>query len=196
MSGPSSIEWDEWHEKSAAARLGIPLDEYIVRRAFGQKWCTRCKDWHDISFFGVDRSRGDGRKPFCCGNRIIWPSPEEQRLKRNATYRRYYATASGAAIKARIYARRRNTERISPDIRERLMDAFDGQCAYCDRPASTIDHVIPVKKGGLAYRGNLLPACISCNSRKKLQPLEEFLKIAPRPKLDLIINELVMEYVL
>lgn len=39
-------------------------------------------------------------------------------------------------------------------------------CIYCDHPATTIDHVVPLVRGGTNYEGNLAPACKSCNSRK------------------------------
>ena len=40
-------------------------------------------------------------------------------------------------------------------------------CFYCMQPATTVDHVIPIKDGGdpLAY-DNLVSCCTTCNSRK------------------------------
>jgi 5-methylcytosine-specific restriction endonuclease McrA len=41
-------------------------------------------------------------------------------------------------------------------------------CFYCaSRPATTLDHVIPLNRGGTNYEGNLVPACRSCNSSKR-----------------------------
>jgi 5-methylcytosine-specific restriction endonuclease McrA len=39
-------------------------------------------------------------------------------------------------------------------------------CAYCDSLATTIDHVVPLVRGGTNYEGNLTPCCKRCNSRK------------------------------
>ena len=52
-----------------------------------------------------------------------------------------------------------------------------GRCHYCGRPASpgelTMDHVVPVARGGRSTRGNVVPACRTCNSAKKqLLPME------------------------
>ncbi len=52
-----------------------------------------------------------------------------------------------------------------------------GACHYCRRrfPPSelTMDHVIPLVRGGKSVRGNTVPACRECNGRKKyLLPLE------------------------
>lgn len=44
------------------------------------------------------------------------------------------------------------------------------QCHYCATPlvyeTVTIDHVIPLSKGGAHMRGNLVGCCQPCNSRK------------------------------
>lgn len=39
-------------------------------------------------------------------------------------------------------------------------------CAYCTKPATTVDHVVPLVRGGTNYEGNLVPCCKSCNSSK------------------------------
>lgn len=58
-----------------------------------------------------------------------------------------------------------------------------GLCHYCGVtfPAEelTMDHIVPITRGGTSTRGNLVPACKECNNRKKyLLPLEweEFLQ--------------------
>ena len=43
----------------------------------------------------------------------------------------------------------------------------DGRrCAYCDGPASTIDHVLPRSRGGGNTWLNTVAACGRCNQRK------------------------------
>ncbi len=52
-----------------------------------------------------------------------------------------------------------------------------GICYYCQAavpPAElTMDHVVPLVRGGRSTRGNCVPACKECNTRKQdLLPIE------------------------
>ena len=46
-----------------------------------------------------------------------------------------------------------------------------GVCHYCGRnvgaDALTMDHVIPVARGGRSVKSNCVPCCKDCNNRKK-----------------------------
>ena len=45
---------------------------------------------------------------------------------------------------------------------------FDNCCAYCGSTGKlSIDHFIPLAQGGFDCIGNMIPACISCNSSKQ-----------------------------
>ena len=52
-----------------------------------------------------------------------------------------------------------------------------GICYYCTRkfkPSElTLDHIVPLIRGGRTSKGNVVPACKDCNNRKKyLLPME------------------------
>lgn len=52
-----------------------------------------------------------------------------------------------------------------------------GRCHYCGRavaPAElTMDHIVPIARGGRSTKGNVVPACKDCNNRKRqLLPME------------------------
>ena len=46
-----------------------------------------------------------------------------------------------------------------------------GKCHYCGRPTPprslTMDHIVPIARGGRSTKGNVVPACKSCNNEKK-----------------------------
>ncbi len=68
------------------------------------------------------------------------------------------------------------------DIRA-MFEAFRGICAYCAvRPASQVDHFMPLARGGPHAISNLVPACGDCNRRKGPRDPFEFLHdTAERP---------------
>ncbi len=52
-----------------------------------------------------------------------------------------------------------------------------GECYYCGqklKPSElTMDHLIPITRGGRSVQANLVPACKNCNNKKKyLLPTE------------------------
>lgn len=52
-----------------------------------------------------------------------------------------------------------------------------GVCYYCGGstpPAAlTMDHIVPISRGGKTTKGNVVPACKECNNNKKqLLPME------------------------
>ena len=56
-----------------------------------------------------------------------------------------------------------------------------GICHYCGKKMSpeelTMDHVLPVVRGGKSTRGNCVPCCKTCNNEKKhLTPAEWILR--------------------
>jgi 5-methylcytosine-specific restriction endonuclease McrA len=51
--------------------------------------------------------------------------------------------------------------------------AFGGLCVYCaKRPAVTLDHIIPLRRGGDHAIWNLVMTCQECNSSKRDRDLE------------------------
>jgi 5-methylcytosine-specific restriction protein A len=52
-----------------------------------------------------------------------------------------------------------------------------GICYYCHqevgREQLTMDHIVPLSRGGKSKKGNLVPACKECNNKKKtMLPVE------------------------
>ena len=56
-----------------------------------------------------------------------------------------------------------------------------GICHYCGKKFPpeelTMDHIVPVVRGGKSVRGNVVPCCKTCNNEKKyLTPTEIIMK--------------------
>jgi len=52
-----------------------------------------------------------------------------------------------------------------------------GTCYYCSKAIPpkelTLDHIVPLARGGRSTKGNCVPACKECNNQKKnLLPIE------------------------
>jgi 5-methylcytosine-specific restriction protein A len=52
-----------------------------------------------------------------------------------------------------------------------------GECHYCSERFApkelTLDHIVPVSRGGRTTKGNCVPCCKECNNRKQsLMPVE------------------------
>lgn len=67
--------------------------------------------------------------------------------------------------------------RASPWWRTKIAE---GVCHYCGKKvgasALTMDHVIPVARGGKSTRANCVPCCKDCNNKKRaLTPAEQIL---------------------
>ncbi len=55
-----------------------------------------------------------------------------------------------------------------------------GECAYCGAPATTRDHVVPVRRGGTDDPSNIVVACHPCNASKRTRTPEEWLAVGLR----------------
>ena len=58
---------------------------------------------------------------------------------------------------------------------DKLFERYKKMCFYCKiNNATSIDHIIPISRGGKNNIENLMPSCISCNSKKGTKLLSEF----------------------
>lgn len=181
MSQTSNIEWTDatWHVKTAAAKIGVSPEEYLALRRAGLKHCGRCRSWRALLEFISDKSRYDGLASTCSPCRRVQPrqiplireTPAERDRRRYATDPVYRSERRQHA-----HARARGVAPLPPDGIDALTEAFGGLCAYCPASATTWDHLVPVSAGGRTIPGNIVPACVSCNSRKRSRDLNEFIE--------------------
>lgn len=57
----TASNWD----KGRSRRLGMTLEQYLNRKAGGERYCVACDDWHPLGSFGRDSSRPEGRALRC-----------------------------------------------------------------------------------------------------------------------------------
>ena len=111
----------------------------------------------------------------------------EARARRAA----YLRSEAGRAAISRSWHKRRalkmgcESNVTTAEIAEMKRDALE--CCYCGALFSetlkkTIDHVIPLSKGGSNNKENLIICCGDCNSQKHAKPVDEWLKILDAKK--------------
>jgi 5-methylcytosine-specific restriction endonuclease McrA len=118
-----------------------------------------------------EKSRADRR-----ANREKLRLRQEAWRAANPDYMRDWEKRNAALISENNYRRRvriaeaKSGVAISQRDWDRMIRRFSNRCAYCDCSLDgcfTIDHVVPVSRGGRHSIGNLVPACKSCNSSKR-----------------------------
>ncbi|MBC3763081.1 HNH endonuclease [Quadrisphaera oryzae] len=63
--------------------------------------------------------------------------------------------------------------RAVPVSRRGVLRRDGHRCAYCSRPATTVDHVLPRSRGGRDTWENLVACCLRCNGVKGDRTPEE-----------------------
>jgi len=89
----------------------------------------------------------------------------------------YFEDSGELSRKRRRVARERNAPGLHARQRTLLLRIWKIQeksCIYCFKKADTVDHIIPLARGGTNQEGNLAPACRQCNSSKHSSLISEW----------------------
>lgn len=147
-----------WYRANTEASKAYQAAYRAPRRAIAQR---RSAEW-----------RAANPERVLAGNRR-WYAEHADQVRE---YRRRYRVANRDKIRA-LNNRRKATQRgveVNDLTAEQWTDikaAFDQRCAYCGkRRRLTMDHVVPLAKGGHHTAANIVPACQPCNSRKNAGP--------------------------
>lgn len=97
-----------------------------------------------------------------------WRDQNPESLKRLGSLRRareYNATIPGRPVTAKV---------------EKERKALFGGCCFCGSQGKlTLEHIVPLSKGGLHVEENLLGSCKPCNSSKHVKPVEAWYRAQP-----------------
>lgn len=159
------------HSKTTAA---IQVKGFIEVNELGAIKCVKCELFQSIDSFDQNLNNSNGKCRHCkdCERQrkldLIALNPNRH-----------------AALKQADHHRRRGV--ISESITvEELRNEFGDGCVYCGRQMSfsvmktynplraSIEHVVPIARGGLHVRNNVRLACLECNLRKNKKLVEEW----------------------
>lgn len=141
---------------------------YLVANPRAEKTCVHCD--------GTFVPAGSNKAIYCsskCRSASIRrreQSDPTRRLAARERARRYSKTERYRFSQINHKSLRRQVERagsVTPDQWADQIKLFGNQCAYCPSCGPlTMDHVIPLSKGGQHSIDNVVPACKPCNSSK------------------------------
>lgn len=155
------------------------------------KICCNCHEQKALTAFNRDRRRPDGRRSECracyAKRRKIYDQKYEAKRPDRAQYWRGLSTQlNRRAYMAALQANRRAPLRgilTSEDVlavwqRQHYACAYCG-CLDCPENPISIDHLIPLAKGGRNSPINIVAACLACNTAKGDDTLITFLSKQP-----------------
>lgn len=143
--------------------------------AAGLKWCIKCEQVKPTSEFPrQDLSYGS----FCkeC-KREYDRAYQKQRYTVDKEYRERTINKTAQSQAKR---HRNACGSYTYDEWQNVLEEFNHECAYCGATGSlTVDHIIPLSRGGLNEIQNLVPACKSCNTSKGIKDAIEWYSSRP-----------------
>lgn len=146
-----------------------------------QKYCVECGPVvHRIRIAEWDKANPEKRRASSAKQRK--EHPEERKASSRASCAKWYGLHPEQYV---VHSSKRRTAKYAnTPIGEMLMSTewlailaeAAGHCHYCDKEAKlTLDHVIPLSRGGKHSKDNVVAACVHCNCSKGKQTLEEWL---------------------
>lgn len=150
-----------------------------------EKTCHVCKVLKPVSEFYTSKGHNDGFQTRCIPCERKYQRERRHLYKeRNQAYRKQWRAENIEHVRAvdrkyreahkEVWAakerRRRAKQLNNPTFKvtgKELKRLYDSACVYCGSTEQiTLDHVIPIDRGGSHSVGNLVPACGPCNFSK------------------------------
>lgn len=147
------------------------------RREYHQEWYRKNKE--RVLAVGLAWRQANRDKVRVINQR--WRAAHPERMR--AAKRRWCAENPAAVKAAKMRHRARKAAAPINDFTagdwRALCVEFNHCCAYCgaDKPL-TQDHILALTAGGAHTKANIVPACASCNARKRTRDVTEFVECA------------------
>ena len=136
------------------------------------KWCRACEQLKSITHYAWRQDRQSFHS-FCreCRARLVREKRQANRDETNRKVREWRAANPEKYLISK--SKRRATETAAYDVTEKdlrgILRRQYQQCAICSAcmgARMTLDHIVPLSRGGQHRVGNLQYLCSTCNFRK------------------------------
>lgn len=138
----------------ARKRAAFSSEEREAQRAYDREWAAAHKD----------RIKAKNRRQYLADPERYALQRDEWRKRNPGRHLELMLLQQG---KRRAAKRSADSRKVSAEDIAKMFQMARGCCFYCQRKAVlTIDHIIPLVRGGRHAIGNLAPACEKCNKSK------------------------------
>ncbi len=148
------------------------------------KTCSHCKKELPISDFGTHKKTAPNGKKYDFRRHVCKPCYSLYETKRKGVYSGWSLEQKQAhSVHAEL--RRAKVDGLPKNFNsadwKTALAYFDNKCAYCGEGLTKLeqDHFVPVKMQGGYTRDNIVPACTSCNSKKRAKNPLDWLIMQP-----------------
>ena len=125
----------------------------------------------------------NAKRCWVCGQPIIWAQSDTACRKscRAVLYAESYRISRH---KEESYRQNRLCNLLLSEWAETLRH-FNWRCAFCNGPFESLDHFVPVSRGGASWVGNVVPSCLRCQAAKG-NLLPEEVEAIPKDRMDIV----------
>mgnify|MGYP001565121146 CR=1 FL=1 len=126
------------------------------------------------------RSIPSNKEKLNVARRLIYATPEGHARLYGNTKR--YMNSTRGQYKSKYYQQAHKSRKssvpstLTVEEWDEILSVFGYRCAYCDTKAKfEQDHFVPLSSGGGYTKENIVPACRTCNRRKKARDPRAFI---------------------
>lgn len=166
-------------QMKAAEKAGLSLEDYKARRAAGDAFCKKCKEWAPESEFPRHARGTVGPNCYAClGKPDQAPQYRwvQDPVLRKALMRALKKFNTGI-MRKRLEGLRRY---FRPDHLRAVLTRQKGRCAECHEAlvgTAALDFQIPLENGGKLTAGNVIIYCGHCAKARRYAPLPPRMRV-------------------